>query len=139
MKTGNGYVLMLVIAFFFSALASCNRYAPDGPAAAALEFSEYFAEGDVEKAAEMVQGYHSLPHTEQHQLTMFMTQVRLEMRQYGGIESFQIMEEEIYDDGERAYVKIKTTYGNGDTEINTEAMVKTPQGWKMALYASDKQ
>lgn len=136
MKTTDNYVIMVVAVVFFITLASCNRLDPHGPAAAALKFSEYFADGDIEKAADMVEGYEDLSHAEQHQLTMFMTQVRLEMRQYGGIESFEVMEEEVYDEGERAQVKIKTFFGNGDTEENWESMVKTPDGWKVALYSS---
>ncbi len=51
----------------------------------------------------------------------------------GGLESVDVISEEISDDGLSAKVVLKQTYGNGDTQEETFTMVKQDGKWKLKI------
>ena len=50
-----------------------------------------------------------------------------------GLKSIEIISEEISEDGNTATVKIKQTYGNGETQDGTQSMVKRDGKWLMSV------
>lgn len=55
----------------------------------------------------------------------------------GGVKDYEIISEEVSPDGKSATVKVKVTYGNGETETNTDKLVKTDKGWAAAADKDD--
>jgi hypothetical protein len=55
----------------------------------------------------------------------------------GGVKDYEIISEEVAPDGKSATVKVKVTYGNGETETNTDKLVKTDKGWAAAADKDD--
>lgn len=50
----------------------------------------------------------------------------------GGVKDYEIVSEEISEDGKRATVTVKVTYGTGDVQESEEKFVKTKKGWQPA-------
>lgn len=55
------------------------------------------------------------------------------LKQYKGIESYEIIEENISEDGLKAAVKAKITYGNGETKEEKFRFVKVDDQWLQEL------
>lgn len=55
------------------------------------------------------------------------------MKKKDGLKSIEIISEEISEDGNTATVKIKQTYGNGETQDGTQSMVKRDGKWLMSV------
>ena len=52
----------------------------------------------------------------------------------GGIKSYEIVEEQISEDGQNATVKTDFVYGNGETKKGDETkLVMTDKGWRMLM------
>lgn len=49
------------------------------------------------------------------------------------VDCIEILSEEISEDGNTATVKIKQTYGNGETQEGTQSMVKRDGKWLMSI------
>ena len=47
----------------------------------------------------------------------------------GGLKDYEILSEEISEDGQNAVVGIKYTFGNGETNEDTEKLMLTEKGW----------
>lgn len=47
----------------------------------------------------------------------------------GGLTDYEILSEEISEDGQNAVVGIKYTFGNGETNEDTEKLMLTEKGW----------
>ena len=50
----------------------------------------------------------------------------------GGLKDYEILSETISEDGQAASVAVKCTFGNGEVQEDTEQMVLTENGWKIA-------
>lgn len=51
----------------------------------------------------------------------------------GGISSFEILGEEIDENGKEAEVKVKLTDSKGESRTDDTDMVKTDQGWRLTM------
>ncbi len=51
----------------------------------------------------------------------------------GGLTDYEILGEEIAEDGQSATVKTKYTFGNGEVKEDTEFLILTENGWKMKM------
>ena len=56
-----------------------------------------------------------------------------EFEKKGGIESIEIISEEIAEDGNSAVVKFKQTFGNGEVDEDSQTMVKKDGKWLMDI------
>lgn len=52
----------------------------------------------------------------------------------GGLKDYEILGETISEDGQAASVALKYTFGNGEVQEDTEQMVLTENGWKIAEW-----
>lgn len=50
-----------------------------------------------------------------------------------GLASYEILGEEIAEDGQSATVKLNMTFGNGKTNETDGTVVKTDDGWKLSM------
>ncbi|MBD9091715.1 MAG: DUF4878 domain-containing protein [Bacteroides oleiciplenus] len=66
-------------------------------------------------------------------VAMMRDKVSKEYEKMGGLKSIEILSEEISEDGNTATVKIKQTYGNGETQEGTQSMVKRDGKWLMSI------
>ena len=64
---------------------------------------------------------------------MLKEKVSKEYEKKDGLKSIEIISEEISEDGNSATVKIKQTYGNGETQDGTQSMVKRDGKWLMSV------
>ncbi|MBR4177433.1 MAG: DUF4878 domain-containing protein [Bacteroidales bacterium] len=51
----------------------------------------------------------------------------------GGLAEYEILGEEISEDGQSAKVKVKYTFGNGEANDDTESLILTEKGWMMKM------
>ncbi len=56
-----------------------------------------------------------------------------ELEKKGGIESFEIIDEQINEDGTKAQVTVKTVYGNGTEDEDDTEVVKHDGKWYIEL------
>lgn len=51
----------------------------------------------------------------------------------GGLKNYEILSEEISEDGQTATVKTKYVYGNGEEKEDTDKLVLTENGWMLQM------
>lgn len=51
----------------------------------------------------------------------------------GGLKDYEILGEQISEDGQSAIVNVKYTFGNGEINEDTEEMILTEKGWTMKM------
>lgn len=51
----------------------------------------------------------------------------------GGLTNYEILDEKISEDGQNATVTVKSTYGNGEVQEDTEELVQTENGWRIKM------
>ena len=56
-----------------------------------------------------------------------------ELEKKGGLKSFEVLSEEIAEDGNSAVVKFKQVYGNGEESEDEQKMVKVDGKWLMDI------
>lgn len=57
----------------------------------------------------------------------------------GGIKDYEIVSEEISDDGNSATVTVKITYGTGDVDEDVTYFTKTKKGWQPVMPGEDEE
>ena len=51
----------------------------------------------------------------------------------GGLKDYEILSEEISEDGQTAKIEMKYSFGNGEVQEDSENMVLTEKGWRMKM------
>ena len=123
----NAYRLLSVL-FVLAALivVGCG---PAGPAEAVEDFYYHIEEGELDDAVEMFSEQIMSVISREKLKTGLAEQTR-EMKQNGGIKSFEILSEEIT--GQVADVRIRIEYGNGESEEQDIHLTKIDGAWKLA-------
>ena len=67
-------------------------------------------------------------------VSMLKEKVSKEYEKKDGLKSIEIISEEISEDGNTATVKIKQTYGNGETHDATQSNVKRDGKWLISEH-----
>lgn len=75
----------------------------------------------------------ALTDEEKKKMSGLMSLATGELDQKQGIKSIDILEEKVADDGKTATVKFKTTYGNGETNEETNDMVNIDGKWYITI------
>lgn len=127
------FSVMTMVVFFMAACSSS-----DTPGGAMKKYGNYLIEGDYEKFVDgfaFAEDLDSEKIEEQKKgfLAMLKEKANKEFEKKGGLKSIEILSEEISEDGNSATVKLKQTYGNGETEEGTQTMVKRNGEWLMSL------
>ena len=108
-------------------LVSCKQ---NTPSAIAADCIESVKAGDYKAFVDTF----DMTDEDKAQLTQVFEQKGKEtIEKAGGIQGYEIIEENISEDGAKATVKSKITYGNGDTDDSTFAFAKVDGEWKQVL------
>jgi hypothetical protein len=75
----------------------------------------------------------TLTDEEKKKMSGLMSLATGELDKKQGVKSIDILEEKIADDGKTATVKFKTTYGNGETNEETNDMVNIDGKWFITI------
>ena len=110
-----------------AALSSCSSHdnTPAGVAKAAVECLK----------AKDYKGYMDLTSATKEQkeaMTAMLQKVGQQTDEKGGVESYEIVDQEIDEEKGTATVNVKVTYGNGDTEDNKMKMLKKDGDWVLS-------
>lgn len=110
-----------------AALSSCSSHdnTPEAVAKAAVECLK----------AKDYKGYMDLTSATKEQkeaMTAMLQKVGQQTDEKGGVESYEIVDQEIDEEKGTATVNVKVTYGNGDTEENKMKMLKKDGDWVLS-------
>lgn len=110
-----------------AALSSCSGHdnSPEGVAKVAVECLK----------AKDYKGYMDLTSATKEQkeaMTAMLQKVGQQTDEKGGVESYEIVDQEIDEEKGTATVNVKVTYGNGDTEENKMKMLKKDGDWVLS-------
>lgn len=120
---------LLIASFMFLAFTfvGCKETTPSSIASDCIE---YVKDGNYEAYVNTF----NMNAEEKAQLQeMFEKKGEETLKQYKGIESYEIIEENISEDGLKATVKAKITYGNGETKEEKFRFVKVDDQWLQEL------
>ncbi len=126
-------LLMVTVLTIGVAVTSCGPSAGDTPGATAKKFNELIAAGNAEEAMKLMDGYEDFSDEEKEKFHMITQEASSQLDEKGGIESIEVIEEEINEESDKATVTSKVTYGNGESEENKDALVKVDDQWRIKL------
>lgn len=132
------YFSLMVMAMFMMAACSSSS----SPGDAMKKYSNYLIKGDYEKFVDGIalddsETADKLKEQKAGFVALLRDKVGKEYEKMGGLKSIEILSEEISEDGNTATVKIKQTYGNGETQEGTQSMVKRDGKWLMSIDKED--
>ncbi len=131
MKHLNILKVFLVIAAVMAFTTACET--TDSPGETTKEFMEEYAEGNIDSALEMLKGYDDATEEEKEKVKTYMSEGQKELEEKGGVESIEILNEDINEEGNMADVNLKTTYGNGETEEYSQKAEKVDGEWMVVI------
>ena len=94
------------------------------------KYADCIKGGDFAKAVEWLDGSNEAT---QEQKDFFVALMQEASKDKGGLKSYEVLSEEISEDGQTAKLKVKYTWGNGETKETTEKLKKTEDGWACTL------
>lgn len=116
------------------AMVSCSS---DSPGSALKDYVTAMNNGDYEKFVEGIDFSkvepEQLDETRQGYVALLKEKGGKELEKKGGLKSFEVISEEIAEDGNSAIVKMKQVYGNGEEEEGEQKMVKVDGKWLMDI------
>ncbi len=102
----------------------------NGPKSTYTKFMKYVLKEDFETAVDML---YEADKASAEEKALVVGLLKEFLAQKGGIKDFEILSEQITNDGAKAKLKVKYTYGDGSTKETTENLVKTDDGWACKL------
>ena len=128
------FSLLTAVAFVFLT-ANCGGSGGNGPASIEKSIYTQMQNGNYKKAVEiMFDNMDGLKEEiTEEQMTAIAEKVETGDKKEGGIKSFEIVSEEISEDGLTAEVTSKVVYGNGKEDTKTTEYVKVDGKWKMSM------
>lgn len=127
------YSLMAIAAVLF--MVSCSSTST--PSGAMKKYLSAVKSGDYE---EFVEGINfskvdpqKLDETREGFTAMMKEKGAEDLEKKGGLKDFEILSEEINEDGNSAVVAYKQIYGNGEEEESKQKMVKVDGKWLMDI------
>lgn len=108
------------------------------PGAAAKQYMEYMADGNVDKFIDGIAFDEDVTKEEIEQGKTMMKSLIEEkavpaLEEKGGLKSVEVISEEISEDGKTATVTLKQTYGNGEFDEDETNMVLVDGRWKIEM------
>lgn len=127
------FSLMVMTMFVMAACSSTST-----PGGAMKQYGKYLTDGDYEKFVDGIvfnseATAEEIKEQKEGLVAMLKEKGSKEYEKKGGLKSMEVISEEISEDGNTATVKMKQTYGNGETEESEQKMVKKDGKWLMAL------
>lgn len=128
------YFSMMAIAIMM--MSACSTSST--PSDALLEYVDLLKAGKYEKFVDGMAFKDGLTQEQMQEQKAMLTSLlqekgAKEYEKLGGLQGVEITSEEISEDGTRAVVKFKQTFGNGTTKDGSQAMVKKDGKWLMDI------
>jgi hypothetical protein len=120
-------ITILIFSFFCS--NACSSF--DSPAKVVEKFYSYAEAGKVNDAYELLTKDGKEMLKKYGGGVSLLSDFTREIKQKGGIKSFEIKKEEIT--GDTAKVTIKLSFGNGTKKEDNEELVKEGHAWRIAV------
>ncbi len=116
-------------------LAGCS---PSSPGKTLVKYSEYMQEGKYEQFVEGIAFDEKTPpekvaEAKKEMAALLKEKAEKSIAKKGGFKEFEIISETVSEDGKTATVKMKTIYGDGETDESDTAMVLQDGVWKMKM------
>ena len=118
-------LMALTISFNFS---SCKKAAE--PKDVVSKWWDALIKKDVDKAFTYIYFEEG---TEQEEIDALKAKYKGILEYTQGIKSYEIISEEISEDGKTATVKVKLVFGNGEENEDDVDLIKVDEGWKLKL------
>lgn len=127
------YFSLMIMAMVI--MASCSQ---DTPSKAAAKYSGYIQSGDFDEFVEGIAFDEKVtPEQAKEQKetlsALLKEKAAKEFEKKGGLKSIEVLSEEVSEDGNSAKVKMKYTYGNGETENQNMELIKKDGKWMMFM------
>ncbi len=119
-----------LIPLFFVLAAACSG--GSGPGAVVQDFNTAIAEGDSDAMLEHIDP--AMRETLRPKIGMVASLAAQEARNKGGLESTEILSEEV--DGDQATVTYRSNFGDGSSEEDTATLRQVDGVWYMQLETS---
>jgi hypothetical protein len=124
--------LALAIMASFSLLVSCSG-SGKSPADVSKSFLLKLEKGDVDGAYNLLNGTGEATEEEMQKMKAFLGEGSKQLAEKKGIKSIEVVEENISEDGSKADVTLKVTYGNGEVDETNSVLRKSGEGWKISI------
>lgn len=113
-------------------MASCGGSGSSSPGEVVKAYYQKVEKGDAEAALDYIdfEGK-ELTAEDKEKLIGLLGEGTKQMEEKGGIKSFEIVEENIAEDGNTADVSFKIIYGNDKEEENKAKVAKVDGNWKL--------
>lgn len=129
-------VLFSVMVVAMWVMVSCGS-GGSGPSDALKNYATALQEGKYEKFVDGINFSNATSEQQKEAREGFVALVEekgaKEFEKKGGFKGFEILSEEIAEDGNSAVVKFKQIYGNGEEEESEQKMVKVDGKWLMDI------
>ncbi len=124
---------MLAVVMAMCALTACGG--GNTPSSAVSKAYDAFIDKDYPAFVDCLAGSENATEKErQEMLELIEWKGQASIEENGGIASYEILSEEIAEDGQSAVVKAKITYGDGKVKEEKSKVVKNADGdWKLSL------
>jgi hypothetical protein len=127
-KIASATMILAIIAL----MVSCSG-GGKSPADVSKAFVTSIEKGNVDEAIKMLDGGDKASEEDMTKLKAFLGEGSKQIAEKGGIKNIEVVSEEISEDGKKADVKLKITYGNGETDDSSSNLILTDAGWKMTM------
>lgn len=124
--------LALVTMAALSLLVSCSGSGKT-PADISKSFIYSLEKGDVDAAYDLLNGTGEATEEEMQKMKAFLGEGSKQIAEKKGIKSIEVVEETISEDGTKADVTLRVTYGNGEEDESESVLRKTEEGWKISI------
>ena len=132
MKKINKVSMFVAVFAFMAFLISCSG-GGNSPADVSKSFIKSIEKGNVAAAIKMLDGLEDATEEEIQKMEAFLGESSKELESKGGVKKIDVISETISEDGQKADVKLKVTYGNGEEDESTTKLNLTDDGWKITL------
>ena len=123
------FVLIALVALGISVnFSSCKK--ADEPKDVVSKWWDALIKKDVDKAFTYIYFEEG---TEQEEIDALKAKYKGILEYTQGIKSYEIISEEISEDGKTATVKVKLVFGNGEENEDDVELIKVDEGWKLKL------
>ena len=127
-------ILSLVIASFLFFTTSCGTSSSSSPGDISKKIPKYIEKGNVDAfIAVLSTDGKELSDEDKAKLTAMVQMGQEEIKEKDGIKSIEVIEEDINEAGDKANVKLKIIYGNGEEDTQTDKFVMEDGKWKYSM------
>ncbi|MFI3332894.1 MAG: DUF4878 domain-containing protein [Rikenellaceae bacterium] len=124
----------LLFAAIFAVALSCSS-SSSTPSAVVESFAECMKSGDYETLSDLIysDGSEESAQMKAAIVSVFKEKGAESIKDMGGIKSYQVVDEEISEDGQSAEVTLSVVYGNGETNEDTYDTMLKDDKWYLEI------